>query len=167
VTWYTAYTQPGKERWARSNLWERGFEVYLPEYLKVRRHARRVDEVARPLFPRYLFLRPVPGAPVSIRKAITAQGVVDLVRMGKEIPRLADRVIQDIRSREAQDGLVRLGRSPLKPGQRIRVVGGAMEEHIGIFECRDDQQRVIVLFNMLGRRVRVQASADAVVPDLA
>ena len=37
--WYAVYTHTRTERWARSNLWERGFEVYLPEYLKERRHA--------------------------------------------------------------------------------------------------------------------------------
>ena len=30
--------------------------TYLPRYLKRRRHARRVDIVAAPLFPRYLFV---------------------------------------------------------------------------------------------------------------
>ena len=55
--WYAVYTKPRMELWARSNLWERGFEVYLPQYRKLRRHARKLDIIAAPLFPRYLFVR--------------------------------------------------------------------------------------------------------------
>ena len=55
--WYAVYTHARMEKWARSNLWERGFEAYLPVYHKERRHARKVDWVAAPLFPRYLFVR--------------------------------------------------------------------------------------------------------------
>ncbi len=55
--WYAVHTQAGSELWARSNLWERGIEVYLPRCLKRRRHARRTDWIATPLFPRYLFVR--------------------------------------------------------------------------------------------------------------
>ena len=54
--WYCAYTQPCMELWARANLWERGLEVYLPLYRRRRSHARRVDWVSAPLFPRYLFV---------------------------------------------------------------------------------------------------------------
>jgi transcriptional antiterminator RfaH len=54
--WYAVYTQARMEKWARSNLWERGFKVYLPLYHKERRHARKTDWVSAPLFPRYLFV---------------------------------------------------------------------------------------------------------------
>ena len=53
--WYAVYTQSRMELWARGNLWERDVEAYLPRYHKRRRHARRSDWIAAPLFPRYLF----------------------------------------------------------------------------------------------------------------
>ena len=33
-----------------------GFTTYLPRYLKRRQHARRIDIVPAPLFPRYFFV---------------------------------------------------------------------------------------------------------------
>ncbi len=167
MKWYAAYTHPKKERWARTNLWELGFEVYLPEYLKVRRHARRTDEVARPLFPRYLFVAASAENALPPNLAGTARGVVDLVRMGRALPSVPDALIREIRLREADDGLVRLGRQPLRKGQAVRVASGPMSDHVGIFECRDDNQRIVMLFSMLGREVRVRVDADAVVPNLA
>ena len=54
--WYAVRSPPRMELWARTNLWDRGFEVYLPRYRKQRRHARRREWVPRPLFPGYLFV---------------------------------------------------------------------------------------------------------------
>ena len=106
MTWYAAYTHARKERWARTNLWELGFDVYLPEYQKERRHARRTDVVTRPLFPRYLFVRPLPDQPFAATHAATAKGVVDLVRMGRSYPTVPNHVIDEMRSREGEDGFV-------------------------------------------------------------
>ena len=55
--WYVAQTQANAENKAVAHLARQGFATYLPRYLKRRSHARRVDVVAAPLFPRYLFVR--------------------------------------------------------------------------------------------------------------
>lgn len=54
--WYVVQTHINGEAKAANNLTRQGFGVYFPRYLKRRSHARRVDVVARPLFPRYLFV---------------------------------------------------------------------------------------------------------------
>ena len=167
MTWHVAYTQPRKERWARTNLWELGFEVYLPEYMSTRRHARRTDMVARPLFPRYLFFRPAPGSTFAAAAAASAKGVLDLVRMGRHLPVLSNQVIQEIKDREGENGFVHLGRTPLTKGQAVRLVSGSLCDQIGIFECRDDQDRVIILVDLLGRQVRTRVAASAIAPENA
>ena len=165
MKWYAAYTHVGKERWARSNLWDLGFEVYLPEYRRERRHARRTDFVTRPLFPRYLFVRAAPDQVFAATHAATAKGVVDLVRMGRRYPTVPGALIDELRAREGDDGYVELGRSPLARGQAVRIVSGSLRDQLGIFECRDDAQRVIILINMLGRKVRAKVAAADVAPE--
>ena len=54
--WYVAQTHPRAEMKASQHLGRQGFEVYLPRYLKKRRHARRTDTIAAPLYPGYLFV---------------------------------------------------------------------------------------------------------------
>src|SRR3974377_873193 len=54
--WYVAHTHIHAESKAAFHLQRQGFGIYLPRYLKKRRHARRVDTVAAPLFPRYVFI---------------------------------------------------------------------------------------------------------------
>ena len=132
--WYAVHTQAGSELWARSNLWERGIEVYLPRYLKRRRHARRTDWIATPLFPRYLFVRSDLGG--GARKSIdTAPGVIRLLCMGKAPSPVADAIIAEIRAREGEGELVQLneaagwrtGCSDLPRPDQIRPLRAGME----------------------------------------
>ena len=118
--WYAVYTHARMERWARSNLWERGFEVYLPEYHKERRHARKTDWVNAPLFPRYLFVAADPNSP-GRRSINSAPGVANLVSFGERPGLISDAVIQEIRGREDAAGHVQLvDPNRLAPGMRNR-----------------------------------------------
>jgi transcriptional antiterminator RfaH len=50
----------------------------------------------------------------------------------------------------------------LSPGEQVRLHSGAMAEHTGLFERRDDAGRVVILLNLLGREVRVKVPADSI-----
>jgi transcriptional antiterminator RfaH len=54
--WHVVQTHSRAEEKAVVHLMRQGYDVYLPRYLKRRRHARRSETVAAPLFPRYLFV---------------------------------------------------------------------------------------------------------------
>ena len=160
--WYAVYTQARMETWARSNLWERGFEVYLPQYRRERRHARKTDWISAPLFPRYLFVAADPQSR-NQRSINTAPGVAGLVAFGERPGVIADSVIQAIRAREDAAGHVQLvDQNTLVPGEQVRLQSGAMADHIGLFERRGDGDRVVILLNLLGREVRVQMPANTI-----
>jgi transcriptional antiterminator RfaH len=55
--WYVVNTKAREETKALFNLKRQGFNPYLPQYKKTRRHARRTDTVLAPLFPKYLFVK--------------------------------------------------------------------------------------------------------------
>lgn len=165
IRWHCVYTKPQAEVWAQNNLWERDFDAYLPQYLKRRRHARRTDWVRAPLFPRYLFVR----ADLEVRgsRGISfAPGVHSLVSFGGSPASVPESVIAELRSHEDSDGLIDIdfGRGPssrYREGDRVRVTDGALLDRVGIFQCREDQRRVVILLDLLGRAVRVRVSADA------
>ena len=54
TNWLVAQTHPRAEERAVQHLQRQGFKTYLPQHLKRRRHARRVETVRSPLFPSYL-----------------------------------------------------------------------------------------------------------------
>ncbi len=163
--WYALRTKVQQEVWAENNLLERGLEVYLPRYLKRRRHARKTDYVQAPLFPRYLFAR----ADVDRGERPTmayAPGVDYVVSFGDRLATVGERIIEEIRAREDETGMIAVGvETGFKRGQKVRVAEGALCDHVGLFQCTSDDQRVFVLLDMLGRQVRVRLSQDAIVAD--
>jgi transcriptional antiterminator RfaH len=164
--WYALYTKPREEVWARTNLEERGLEVYLPRYLKRRSHARKVEMVKTPLFPRYIFAR----ADISLgeRPAMAyAQGVEYVLSFGNQLGTVDDILIEEIRRREDENGLVTMGiDTGFKPGQQVRVADGAFSDHIGLFQCSSDDQRVFVLLNLMGGSVRVRLPVESISAEL-
>jgi len=163
--WYAVYTQARMEKWARANLWERGLEVYLPLYRKQRRHARRTDIVTAPLFPRYLFVQ-ADLSRVGRNIIAAAPGVNQLVSFGRQPTAVADAIIAEIRQREDDGGYVRMcEQAPLRPGERVRVQSGPLNDVVGLFQQMADERRVVILLDLMGRSVRVKAPVDAVVRD--
>lgn len=159
--WCVIQTRPNQEEKARFNLMRQGFEVYLPRYSKRRRHARRTEVVARPLYPRYLFSRLRPDQPW--RSIHSTFGVARLVESEGRPAIINDDVVAAIREREDEHGLVVLDPlGDLKAGDRVRITDGALAESLGLVERITDERRVTLLLDMLGRKVRVALAADAI-----
>jgi transcriptional antiterminator RfaH len=153
--WYVAQTRPHSEAKASLHLRRQGFAIYLPRYLKQRRHARRIEKIAAPLFPGYLFVSVDMAAQqwLSIDSTI---GVARLVRDGERPASVPQVVIDALVTREDANGFVQLDRRPrFSPGDRIRVVGGAFGDCYGLYDGMSARERVAVLLDLLGRKVRV------------
>lgn len=162
--WYAVYTQPRNESLAAEHLERQGFEVYCPRYRKRRSHAGRVDFVASPLFPRYVFVGfdPATGRWQAIR---STRGAVDLVRNGFDPVPVPDFVIPEIRAREDENGFVVLGNHlKLARGDKFSIAAGPFAGHVAIFEARRDSARVFALLSLLGGKVVVELPVDAVAP---
>lgn len=159
--WYVAQTQVRGEERARVNLERQGFHTYLPRYRRERRHARRRDSVQAPLFPGYIFVRlDLETAPW--RSINGTFGVSRLVCRGEQPAALPEGVVEEIAARESDEGLVVLTPRPFRKGEALRIVTGALADCLGFFERMADRDRVILLLDLLGRKVRVQAPLEAV-----
>jgi len=161
--WYAIYTKVQEEVWAANNLRERGLEVYLPRYSRRRSHARRVDFVKAPLFPRYLFARA--DVEIGERPAMAyAQGVEYVVGFGGRLSVVHDQIIDELRAREDQSGLISMAAHPeFTPGQKVRVRDGSLLDNTGIFQSVGDDQRVFILLDILGGQVRARLPVSAIV----
>ena len=159
--WFVVQTRPNAESRAAQHLENQGFEVWLPEFLKKRRHARRTDMVRRPLFPRYLFVR-IDLDAEQWRSILGTVGVIAMV--GGEPPTpVADAIVEALVQRCDADGLVAIDPAlGLKEGQPVRITEGPLADLEGIFLDIDDQARVAILLSLMGRKVRVQADAGSV-----
>lgn len=160
--WYVVQSQPNAERKAVMHLERQGFTAYLPRLLKRRRHARRVEIVAAPLFPRYLFVA-VDLSAQRWRSIFSTVGVSRLVCNGDAPTPIADQVISNLKSREDLEGYIRLDLRPnFQKGDKIRVLEGVFADCLGLYEGMRDSERVAILLDLLGRKVRVMVDLDAV-----
>ena len=160
--WYVVQTQANAENKAVAHLGRQGFATYLPRYLKRRRHARRVDMVAAPLFPRYLFVKMDTGIQ-RWRSIYSTIGVSRLVCNGDCPVPVPDAVIDALRSRENISGYVQFDDRPkFGAGDKVRILEGAFYDCLGIYAGMPDRERVEILLDLLGRKVRVLLGAEAI-----
>jgi transcriptional antiterminator RfaH len=160
--WYVVQTQANAENKAVAHLARQGFTTYLPRYLKRRRHARRVDVVAAPLFPRYLFVE-IDMAAQRWRSIYSTVGVSRLICNGEYPTPVPEGVIDELKSSQNASGLIQLDcRNKLEVGDKIRVLEGAFYDCLGIYNGMSDRERVRILLDLLGRKVRVVLDADAI-----
>lgn len=160
--WFAVQTHVRAEGKAVQHLVRQGFEVYLPRYLKRRRHARKIETIAAPLFPGYLFVT-VDFATQRWRSIHSTFGVSRLVTNGDEPAIMASGIVDALRQREDENGFIRLERRPnFSPGDKVRVLAGAFIDSFGVFDGMGDRERVAILLDLLGRKVRVLIDEDMV-----
>ncbi|WGD55353.1 transcriptional activator RfaH [Bradyrhizobium sp. CB1650] len=160
--WYVVQTRPHAEVKVAMHLGRQGFDIYIPRYLKRRRHARRVEMVAAPLFPRYVFVA-IDVTAQRWRSIQSTFGVARLVCNGDYPAEVPESVIGGLRSSEDERGFVRLeNRSVFRLGDKVRILDGAFSACLGLFEGMPDGERIAILLDMLGRKVRIVLDADAI-----
>lgn len=160
LTWCVAYTQPSKEFQALQNLKDQGYEVYLPRFKKLCRHARRVQEKLAPLFPRYIFV----GMDLTTarwRSVNGTRGVSYLLMADDLVPsKVPSGVIENLRSQELSEGVVAVSSlDTFIKGDRVRIMDGVFKDQTATVDFLDDKARVQVLLNFMGREVNIALPA--------
>jgi transcriptional antiterminator RfaH len=157
-----AYCHVNAEIKAEAHLRRQGFEVYLPKIKTTRRHARRIETVVRPLFPRYLFIE-FDENKTHWRPICSTIGVSHLITAG-ERPLVAPAwIVEQLRQREDKNGLFSgAGEKPFIKGDPIKISSGPLAEHLGVFNHLNDSQRVAVLLEIMGRKVKTLVPLEAI-----
>jgi transcriptional antiterminator RfaH len=157
--WGVVNTQPHQERLAFENLSRQQFETYCPWVLKRVRHARRTQEVSRPLFPGYIFVAIRPDtrwAPIC-----STFGVRALIRSGDQPSFLPNDFIDDLKIREI-DGMIVKPPRQFEVGQRVRIAGGAFNDFVATVIDMDERDRITVLMELLSRPIKVKLSPEQI-----
>jgi transcriptional antiterminator RfaH len=160
--WYVVHTRPQGEMMACQNLKNQGYEIFLPRYSKPRRHARKMDVVLAPLFPRYLFV--AFDVTVDPWFAINStRGVAYLVRQ-QDIPiAVPEGIIESLKKSADLEEVVPLSTLALfRQGEQLEIREGAFVGHTGYYEKMTDDGRVQLLLTLLGRSVKVAVPIHAV-----
>ena len=158
--WVVVNTHPHKESLAIENLQRQGFRTYCPMARRRIRHARREQDVLRPLFPGYVFTQ-VDTTLQRWRSIVSTFGVRSLVSFGDRLSFLQDDFIQALMFREVDGAIVR-PTTPYAVGQQVRVSGGPFDGIVATIIELNEKDRLVVLLNLLKRPVRVKLETSDV-----
>jgi len=162
MRWYAVHTRPCAEAKAVENLRRQGYPTYLPRHRRWVRHARRRAIVLRPLFPSYLFVG-IDRAVMSWRPVLSTIGVAGMVRGGDEPIPVPGAIIDLLRQRECDGAFDELTpASRLKPGDPVRMNDGPLATLVGRLAAAGEDERVVILFDFLGRTVATEVPASSV-----
>lgn len=155
--WYLVQSRPMQAERAAENLQRQGYEVFYPLIQEQRvRRGRRVS-VETALFPNYLFIR--------LRRWVdnwyplrSTRGVLRLVSFGGEPLPVPEEVVEGIRQRLA----LKEAHALLEPGEPVDIVEGPFLGVDAIFEAHKDEDRVVLLIEMINRQARVSLPISVV-----
>src|SRR6476660_2861740 len=160
--WYVARTLPQRELHAARQLNNQGFRTFVPRYWKNRRHARKVETVSAPLFPRYIFVI-LDRTRDRWRSINGTLGVDCLLTQGGEPQPVPVGIVESFIHSADSDGNIRFD-FHLREGETIKVLAGPFAELVGHLERLDGNGRVRVLLEILGGKVRVALPQKLVAP---
>ena len=153
--WYVVHTQSYQESRAELNLRRQGFEVWLPLTRRTRRHARRIDTILAPLFPRYLFVR-LDLRSQTWRSINGTFGVVRLLCNGDMPLAVPEGLVEEMMQRRDESGTIVLMPRRFAVGDAVKVTTGPFADLEGLFQTVSGPDRVVLLVNLLGREVRAR-----------
>ena len=145
--WYGIHTKLHQEQRAENNLRAWGVETFAPK-LKDRRvneFTGRATYVVKPFFPRYIFASFCSDE--LLHEVSFTRGVHRVVRFGDNPIPIDDEIIAIIRSRQGDDGFIKIGES-FEPGDKVMIDQGPFKNFMGVFERRvKDSDRVRILLS--------------------
>ena len=162
TNWFVIQTQPNQEFRAETHLRRQGYDVWLPCIKKIRRHARRIENVQRPLFPGYMFVRmDIEEQPW---RAINGTfGVRNILCQNNKPQTIAQGFVEALRNRAADDGCTIPVDDGIREGGNVRIAQGPFEDCIGTILKIADRDRIMLMLQILGREVRAIVSRHEVV----
>jgi transcriptional antiterminator RfaH len=160
--WVVVNTQAQRERLATEQIANQGFEVYCPLFKRRIKHARRFEDVLRPLFPGYVFVAVDPSRE-QWRPLMSTVGVRSVLRNGERPSTLDERFIEALRAREIAGAIIKPS-EPYKVGEQVKLSGGVFDGLIAEIVRLDDAKRLTVMLSLLSGQVRTSVPREAVAP---
>jgi transcriptional antiterminator RfaH len=155
--WFVLATHPHRETEAIQNLVRQSFQAYCPMIVRNIRHARRTYDAARPLFPCYVFVMQQDPAQ-RWRPLNSTVGVRALVMSGETPGKLPAGFVEDLKAREVNGSICKPA-APFQAGQHVTIRGGAFDSLIGQIVEMKENDRALVLLDLLNRQTRVHIDA--------
>ncbi len=151
--WYLIKTKPRQEIKAKKNLENQGYRAFCPMI--------KINDRLVVLFPGYLFIqlndKTQNWSPINSTK-----GVSHFVKFGLNFAKVPDSVVEFIKSNQHITTEKLLNLKKFKSGDKVQISDGVFKNCLAIFKSYKSDERVILLFNLLGQKHSLDIKKDFV-----
>lgn len=155
--WFVLATHPHREAEAIQNLMRQSFRAYCPTIVRSIRHARRNYDAPRPLFAGYVFVEQQ-DLVQRWRPLLSTIGVRSVIMSGETPAKLPAGFVESLKVREV-NGCICKPEATFQIGQQVTIRGGAFDGLVCQIVEMKENDRVLVLLDLLQRKTRVQVDA--------
>jgi transcriptional antiterminator RfaH len=156
--WFILQFKPNAHHQANKNLIQQGFETFLPFHNTTSRNVSRFINATRPLFPGYMFISFDRTEP-KWHKINNTYGVSRLVTFNSTLKSLPTTFVNNLMKRYDLSGNL-LPIQKLKEGDQVKLLKGPFANFIATVEKYEDDQRIWVLMDLMGRNSKIQTSLN-------
>lgn len=157
-SWYVVHTKPQQEMLTHQNLGDQGFEAYLPRFIKNRSHARKIERVQIPIFPRYVFVA-FDLESTQWRAINSTRGALGLVSLGQHPARVPAKIIEALKARETSEGIVNAEMLNLyNEGDTVYITNGPFKGHEATLAQLSGDERAQLLISFMQREMHISVS---------
>jgi len=156
--WFILQFKPNAHHQANKNLIQQGFETFLPFHNTTSRNVSRFINATRPLFPGYMFISFDRTEP-KWHKINNTYGVSRLVTFNSTLKSLPTTFVNNLMKRYDLSGNL-LPIQKLKEGDQVKLLKGPFANFIATIEKYEDDQRIWVLMDLMGRKSKIQTSLN-------
>jgi transcriptional antiterminator RfaH len=160
--WFILQFKPNAYHQANKNLNRQGFETFLPLHVNTSRKLSRFINTSKPLFPGYMFIR-FNKAESEWHKINNTYGVSRLITFNFTLKSIPTSFVDSLMKRYDLSGKL-LPIKELKKGDQVKLLEGPFANFVATVEKYEDDQRIWVLMDLMGRKTKIHTSSDALQP---
>ena len=149
--WYVIYTKPRHEKKLHTRLAQMNINSFLPLRKKLHSGHQLKRYVDEPLFPSYIFI--YLNDMQSYYHGIDTEGALYYIRNGKEIARVGEAVINNIKLAVNHAEDFEVSEKRFMPGSRLVISKGALTGLACEVVQSDSRKKLLVRVDLLQRNI--------------
>lgn len=158
--WFLLKIKPNSHKIAKRNLDRQGFSNFTPMLEVTETHLEKFKKKFIPLFPGYMFVK-VSTTTNQWRAINNTIGVSSLVVFGNEPKALSTSLVDGLMRRCDRNHTIKYGLG-VTAGDKVNIVSGPLSKFVAKIEKIEENKRVWMLLDLLGRQTRVSISKEKV-----
>jgi len=152
--WYLIYTKPQHEKKVHAHLTEIKIDSFLPTRKILRTWHDRKKYVDEPLFPSYVFI--YLNDKQNYYDGIDAEGSLYYVRSGKQIARVSETIVNNIKLAVDQVNDIQISEDRFQPGRQLVINKGPLTGLSCEVVRYNNNQKLLLRIDLLQRNILIR-----------